>query len=256
MLRVYRPAAFGFLGGALLAVGALLHGGAALMEFKGGAPAFAYVTMLFLVLGAVARHGLLIALSVFALAGLLGSSTGYWHAAYGLWVKEPTFTVVVFALLAYGALVAAARIGAANARLANVVAVLCIVWVNFGFWVGSLWGDRPGSSWHVADLLYSEAYTADRYQRLQDWYAHAFKIPADAFALAWAVALVALGAWAAARNRRGIVNAVVTFASIHFFTQWFERLRTVPETVIAAGAIAVTIAFALWRYNQRAQAAS
>lgn len=255
LLQLLRPEGFGFLGGALLLVGALLHGAAGLIEFRGGVPTFAYVAALFLGLGVLARQGLLVALSVFALAGLLGSSTGYWHASYGLWVKEPSFTIAAFGLLAGAALAAAPKFGAEHRRLANIFALLCVVWVNFGLWVGSLWGDHPGSSWAVADLLYSETYTADRYQRLKDWYAQAFRIPADVFSIAWAAALLGLGAWAAAKNRRGLVNAAATFASIHLFTQWFERLRTTPETVIAAGAVAVAIAFALWRYNQRAQAA-
>lgn len=256
LLRLLRTESFGFLGGALLLVGALLHGVAALIEYKGAMAAFAYVAALYLALGAIARHGLLIALSVFALAGLLGSSTGYWHASYGLWVKEPSFTIAAFGLLAIAALATAPKLGTAYRRLAHVFALLCVVWVNFGFWVGSLWGDHPGSSWARAELLYSDAHIADRYQRLQDWYAQALKIPADAFAIGWAAALIALGAWAAANNRRGLVNAAATFASIHFFTQWFERLKTAPETVIAAGAIAVAIAFALWRYNHKAQAAA
>jgi hypothetical protein len=254
LLRLLRTESFGFLGGALLLVGALLHGVAALIAFKGGMAAFAYVAALYLILGAAARHGLLIALSVFALAGFLGSSTGYWHASYGLWVKEPSFTIAAFGLLAIVALAAAPKLGAAYRRLAQIFALLCVVWMNFGFWVGSLRGDHPGSSWARSELLYSDTYIADRYQRLQDWYAQALRIPADAFAVAWAAALLGLGAWAAAKNRRGLVNAAATFASIHFFTQWFERLKTAPETVIAAGAIAVAIAFALWRYNQRMQA--
>jgi hypothetical protein len=255
-LRLLRSESFGFLGGALLLVGALLHGVAALIEFNGAMAAFAYVAALFLILGVVARHGLPIALSVFALAGLLGSSTGYWHASYALWVKEPSFTIAAFGLLAIAALAAASKLGPAYRRLAHAFALLCVVWVNFGFWVGSLWGDHPGSSWARAELLYADTYIADRYQRLQDWYAQALNIPAAAFVIGWAAALIALGAWAAANNRRGLVNAAATFASIHFFTQWFERLKTAPETVIAAGAIAVAIAFALWRYNQKAQAAA
>lgn len=256
LMRLLRTESFGFLGGALLLVGALLHGAAALAEFQGGMAGFAYVAALYFALGALARQGLMIALSVFALAGLLGSSTGYWHASYGLWVREPTFTIVAFGLLAAAALAAAPKLGAAHRRLAQVFAAICVVWANFGFWVGSLWGDHPGSSWARAELLYSDTYIAERYQRLQDWYAQALAVPAGAFALAWAAALLGLGAWAAANNRRGLVNAAATFASIHFFTQWFERLKTAPETVIAAGALAVAIAFALWRYNRKAPAAA
>ena len=60
-----------------------------------------------------------------------------------------------------------------------------------------------------------------------------------------ALALAGVGTWGAMHSRRGAVAA--TFGGIHFYTQWFERLRTTPEMVIAASAVA----FALWRYNQR-----
>jgi len=253
LLRLWRAESFGFLGGALVVIGALLHGGAALIEFGGAALAFAYVAALLLGLGALLRHGLLAALSVFAVAALLGSSTGYWRAAYALWVKEPTLTIAAFALLAAAAFALAPRVGEAYRRTAQVFAIVAIVWVNFGFWVGSLWGDHPGSSWVIADLLYADAAGADRYERLRDWYAQAFRIPAGAFSIAWAAALLGIGAWAARTNRRAIVNTAVAFGAIHFYTQWFERLRASPESMIAAGALAVGIAFALWRYNQRAQ---
>ena len=49
-----------------------------------------------LTVGTLTLNGLLVALSVFALAGALGSSTGYWHASYGLLVREATVTIVAF----------------------------------------------------------------------------------------------------------------------------------------------------------------
>ena len=50
-------------------------------------------------------------------------------------------------------------------------------------------------------------------------------------------------------------NMAAAFSGIQFYTRWFERLRATPEMVIAAGAIAVAIAFALWRVNQRQRGA-
>jgi hypothetical protein len=251
LLKRYRSAGFGFLGGALVLIGALLHSGALLIEFQGSALSFGYVTILLLVLGVVLKQSLFVALSVFSTAALLGSSTGYWHAAYALWANEPTFTIVVFALLAFVAYKACRWIDPAYRKLAQVFALLSIIWMNFGFWVGSLWGDYPGSSWVQADLLYSESYGADRYEKLRQWYEQALRIPADVFSIVWAAGLLGLGAWAAIRNQRAVVNAVATFGAIHFYTQWFERLEASPRMVIAAGSIAVAIAFLLWRYNRK-----
>ena len=70
--------------------------------------------------------------------------------------------------------------------------------VNFGFWIGSLWGDslRGGE----------------------------FLIPDYPFVAIRAVALVAAGFWAWTQDRRWLVNLAAVFAAIHVYTQWFERL--------------------------------
>ena len=250
LLRRYRAAEFGFLGSALVLIGALLHSGAVLIEWQGSPLSFAYVTLVLLGLGIVIRHGVLIALAVFSIAALLGSSTGYWHAAYALWVEEPTFTIVAFGILALAAFVVSRVVAPPYQRLARLFALLCVIWVNFGFWVGSLWGDYPGVSWFGADAIYSESASGDRQAALRHWYEQAMHIPSGVFAVAWALGLLGLGIWAAMRSQRAAINAVATFGAIHFYTQWFERLDASPSMVIAAGAIAVAIAFLLWRLNQ------
>ena len=102
-----------------------------------------------------------------------------------------------------------------------------------------------GAGRHVA------AYSAEAWDALRTWKAKAFFISRDVFSIVWALALAGVGAWGAMHSRRGTVNMAATFGGIHFYTQWFERLRTTPEMVIGAGVIAVAVAFALWRYNQR-----
>jgi hypothetical protein len=102
--------------------------------------------------------------------------------------------------------------------------------VNFGFWVGSLWGDTPGQP----------GWAARGSQTIPDW----------AFALAWAAALISAGSWAARENRRWVVNLVAVFGAIHFYTQYFERLGASPGTILTAGLVAIGIALALFRYNR------
>ena len=41
------------------------------------------------------------------------------------------------------------------------------------------------------------------------------------------------------------------FGGIHFYTQWFERLGASPATVLVAGLLALTFAFALRTLNAR-----
>ena len=81
------------------------------------------------------------------LVGALGSTTGYMHAVYMITVNEPSITIVFFALLAGAAYVVSQHVGQAYQQLAIVFARVSLILVNFGFWIGSLWGDSPGETW-------------------------------------------------------------------------------------------------------------
>jgi hypothetical protein len=88
-----------FMTGAVLGVALLLAGGVigfADADFAG----LAFSALLFLALAVAIRSNFFIALVPLALAGALGSSTGYQHAVYMLTVNEPSITIAFFALLA------------------------------------------------------------------------------------------------------------------------------------------------------------
>ena len=122
---------------------------------------------------------------------------------------------------------------------------MSLVIVNFGFWVGSLWGDYPGESW-----LHANIYGSNRTAKEQAaWRAAAVHLPDYVFVLGWAALLIGGGMWAARVNRRWVVNLAAVFGAIHFYTQWFERLGAQPLAIILAGLITVVIAVVLWRYN-------
>ncbi len=76
-----------------------------------------------------------------------------------------------------------------------------------------------------------------------------------AFALFWAIALVAVAIWAWQRNRRWVLNTVAIFGGIHFYTQWFENLGASPGTVFIAGLLALGFAVGLKSINTRIKAA-
>jgi hypothetical protein len=274
LIRKIRPAQLGFLGTSLIVIGAVLLAAGLLLKCSGVAPAaqgflftcpatpkwyghmvvFLIVTAWLMAVGALAQNGLLVALSAFALAGALGSSTGYWHASYALLVREATVTILVFGLLgALASYLSLRLLQEPYARLARLFALMALLWVHFGFWVGSLWGDYPFEAWLAPDLR--SVTSANTWAAFQAWRANAFFVSRDAFAVVWALALVGVGLWGATHNRRGAVNMAATFGGIHFYTQWFGRLQATPEMVIVAGVIAVAIAFALWRFNQRQSAA-
>ncbi len=233
------------LGTAATVIGALLLSGGVIGLFEGRFAGIAFTAVLLFALAALIRSGLLMALVPLALAGALGSSTGYAHATYMLIVREPTITVIFFSLLAAAAYLISQRLEPAYERLAIVFARMSLLLVNFGFWVGSLWGDRPGESWVHGDT-YSGSETWETWQA---WRAAAFHIPDYVFVIAWAALLVGVGIWGARVNRRWVVNTAATFGAIHFYTQWFERLGAEPWAIIVAGLTVVAIAVVLWRYN-------
>jgi iron complex transport system permease protein len=231
-VSAHSPKTWGVLGTILLLVGSLLAAGGILTLTNGRTAGFITVTVGFLIAGIFARSGLLIALGTLALAHTIGAGTGYGHAMYVLVIQEPTITVVVFTLLSWACYRWSLILQPEFQRLALVAARTALFLVNFGFWVGSLWGDAPGTG--------ELGMYGVRGQTIPDW----------AFALAWAAALIGAGSWAAQENRRWVVNLVAVFGAIHFYTQYFERLGASPGTILTAGLVAIGIALALVRYNR------
>jgi hypothetical protein len=211
------------LGNILLPLGALTGGGGMIATTEGSVGGFLLVAALLAAGALAADSGLLAAFAVFALLSALGGATGYDHAAYFLCIRHPLLTVGVFGGLAALAFFASLNVPPRYARLAVIVARTAVVVVNFGFWVGSLWGDR---TW---DMLSSRA----------------------TYVVGWAVCLVAAGILGARWNRRWLVNAAATFGAIHLYTQWFERLGASPISLIAAGLTLIAIACTLIYYNRR-----
>jgi iron complex transport system permease protein len=222
--------AWGLLGWILLLVGSLGASGGIVVLTHGSTGGFLAVTGLYLVAGVLARSGLLVALSALALSETVGAATAYSHASYFLVIQQPAVTVVLFALLSWGAYMLSLRVSEGYQPLAIVFARTSLFLVNFGFWVGSLWGDRLGS----------RAFTFPSKEPIPDW----------AFAIGWAVALIATGIWAAQRNKRWVVNLLAVFGAIHFYTQYFERLGASPTTILVAGLVALGIAFLIVHYNR------
>lgn len=220
--------------------GALLLAGGIVAYGEASPAAFLISAALLGAAGVVARSGLLVALAVIGLAAALGSSTGYRHAVYQLTVTEPALTVLLFGLLAYAANRLAHHLAADYARLALIAARTSVLAVNFGFWIGSLWGDRLMLSRLLVDPIAAA-----------DTSLPAVVIPAWAFSIGWAAALIGAAIWAVRVNRRWLVNVAAIFGAIHFYTQWFERLGATPVSVLLGGLLALGFAIALWTFNNR-----
>jgi hypothetical protein len=219
-----------------LTVGALLFCGGIVVYGDGSLASMLITTAALAAVAVLARSGLLAALAVLAAGACLGARTGYSHALYSLAIFEPTLTIVLFAGLALAMYQASTRVSADYERIAIHAARTAILLVNFGFWIGSLWGDPlillrglEGRSARLSDVV----------------------IPAFAFSIVWALALIAAGFWAAHANRRWLVNIAAAFGAIHFYTQWFERLGATPLSVLLGGLVMLAIAVALWAFNRR-----
>lgn len=206
-------------------IGGLLAAGGLVLAGEGAPLAYLAAALLLAVLGWLARSHLLVVLAVLALASALGARAGYWDASYLLGVDAPLLTVLGFALFALLAFVAHLRLPPATAGLALSAARTGVFLVNLGFWVGSLFGDRLAAG-------------------AEEWI-----ISPVAFAVAWALALLAAGLWAWRAGRRWLVNLCAVFGAIHFLTQWFERLGAAPGSVLLAGLLTLAFALALRALN-------
>ncbi len=229
-----RLAQWEVLGTICVLAGSLMFAGGLVWLGKGSVLSFALVAAVFTAAGIAARSGLMIAAAVLALSSCVGARTGYMHASYFLGIQEPAITVLLFGAIALAAYQVSLRLRAPYEGLALMAARTSLFLVNFGFWIGSLWGDRM--KWLRGDAVRDTV------------------ISSEAFALAWAVALVATGIWAVQANRRWVVTIVAVFGAIHFYTQWFERLGATPGTVLVAGLVTLAAAVGVWVLTRPARA--
>jgi hypothetical protein len=242
VLVLGRSEQWGLLAQICLCVGALIFAGGVIAMDEGSLRALLLVTVVFTAAAIVARSGLLMVAAVLALASCIGASTHYWHASYELSITEPTLTVVLFSLLALVTYQLSKRLPSDYERLALMAARTSVFLVNFGFWIGSLWGDRL--DWI---LSLREGATADLD-------AAAIVLPPWLFAAGWAVALIATGIWATHIGRRWVVNVAAVFGAIHFYTQWFDKLGASPLSFLLGGLLMLAFALGFWKFNRRSEA--
>ncbi|MFA6266881.1 MAG: hypothetical protein WC670_14350 [Pseudolabrys sp.] len=222
----------------LLVTGALMFSGGVIGEGEGSVSSMLIVTAALAAASIAARSSLLAALAVLALSATLGARTGYEHATYTLAIFEPTLTVVLFSALALAAYWGSLRLTADFERIALMVARTSILLVNFGFWIGSLWGDP---------LFLLRGFKGHNPVEMMN----NIVVQPYIFSIGWAIVLVGAAIWAVTVNRRWLVNIAAAFGAIHFYTQWFERLGATPLSVLLGGVLMLIVAFGLWTFNKR-----
>jgi hypothetical protein len=225
-----------------LVVGALVFSCGVLSSGKSALIGMLIVTATLAGASIIARSGLLMAASVLALGACLGAHAGYWHATYMLAIYEPLLTIVLFSLLALATYHLSKLLSADYERLALTAARTSVFMANFGFWIGSLWGDH---------LLLIRSLLREDPSILTNHSASSEIIPRLVFVIGWTVTLLGAGIWAVRENRRWMVNLAAVFGAIQFYTQWFERLGAEPMSIIVGGLLMLAFSLGLWMFNKR-----
>jgi iron complex transport system permease protein len=237
---LHRDERWGLLAQICLVVGALLFCGGVLALGDGALGAMLIVTVALAVAAIVARSGLLMAAAVLALGACLGAKAGYWHATYALAIYEPALTIVLFSVLALATYFVSKRLPSEYERLALIAARTSVFMLNFGFWIGSLWGDNLRL---IRSIIHNDPsiLTAGTGPDI---------ISPFMFAAGWAIMLLAAALWGMRANRRWVVNVAAVFGAIHLYTQWFDRLGPGPLAFIVGGLLMLAFAYGLWALNR------
>ncbi len=223
-----------------LVVGALMFCGSVLVLGDGALSAMLIVTAALAVAAIVARSSLLMVGAVLALGACLGARAGYWHATYALAIYEPAMTIVLFSALAVATYFVSKRLPAEYERLALAAARTSVFMVNFGFWIGSLWGD---SFRLIRSLIHNDPSVLTSG-------ADPDIISPFMFSVGWAIVLLGAAIWGMRANRRWVVNFAAVFGAIHLYTQWFNSLGPGPLAFIVGGLLMLAFAYALWALNR------
>ncbi|VAW05837.1 hypothetical protein MNBD_ALPHA07-743 [hydrothermal vent metagenome] len=243
-----------FLTGSIALMGGAVHLAGLIMFEPGGLGAtfaYGYSAAVIFGLGLLVDVRLISALAIVPLAQMLDTSTAYFRAAYVFYSPEPALSILQMAAVIALCLWASARFAPRIARHFGVLMMLGFVVLNLCFLVGSLWGDTPGDTlWGISTLSRSDYQDYEAYNAAYEAYrASALSISAGAFSIIWALVLAAVVLWAAINIRRGPLNAALTFAAIHAYTQAFETFGAEPLVFALGGLAAIPVAWGLMQVN-------
>lgn len=219
----------------ILLVGSIMASGGIINSTQGSVFGYLLTTVLCLFCSLYAKSILLVIISTLSLSASVGAMTDYTHAKYTLSIQQPTLTILLFSLLSWGSYQLSFRISREYQPLAITFSRTSLFLVNFGFWVGSLWGD---SLWRERTSGSYWSYPGG--EIIPDW----------VFVISWAVSLILVGIWAAKKNKRWVVNLLTVFGAIHFYTQYFEWLGATPMSLLFAGLIALGIVTVISNFNR------
>ena len=216
-------------------LGALLFGGGVLMLSENSeSPTLIilFVVVVYAMASVLARSSFLAVLSVFLSSSLIGAMTDYGFATYSLSIENPITTVLLYTALGISLYQVSKNVDVKYESIALAGAKASVFLVNFGFWIGSLWGSYSYSGVNALKVDH---------------------LTPEVFSILWAIAIIAAGVWAVKNNRRWTLNVIATFGGIHFYTQWFERFGAEPTTLILLGVLTLGCVFAIKALNTKMQ---
>jgi iron complex transport system permease protein len=199
------------------------------------------ITALLLAGTLIYRDAFLATLATIALGNALGGASGYWHASYFIAMQDPALSIGVFTALAGAVVLLRNRIPAGHKNVAVLMARTSFFLINFGFWIGSLWGDYLGDTW---------LEPGQSWEAVRAWRETAIFVPDLAFSIGWTIFLLAAMAAGIRTHQRFLANTAVVFLCIHFYTQMHETLLFQPAGVVASGFILVGIGMGLVRFDR------
>ena len=195
------------------------------------------------------RSRFLAALVPLGLGAMIGSGGAYWHAAYAIFVREPTITVVLFSAIAavlFWLCEKHLKAGSDFAGMSVVAARMSVIITNFGFWVGSLWGDSVGQYLFVTSHLKPDELTRDEIRAAESAFRDAtLFIHEHVFAVGWAAFCIGLIMIGKRISNRFVEICGIVFLAINAFTQYFEYFEDEPWALIFGGLALVGIAVVL-----------
>ncbi|WP_417838201.1 hypothetical protein [Tritonibacter scottomollicae] len=194
---------------------------------------------------------LITAAALIPFAQILETGTAYFHAVYAFYSPEPTLTILQMGLLIAACMWGVVRVSERNARHLRILAVMGFIIANLCALVGSIWGDVVGEHLWGPGRYRDGWADYETYSAARDSFRDAaLIIPELTYSILWAVTLLATIIWAASRTQRGLFNAALTFAAIHFYTQMFESFADEPLAYVIGGLGAIPLAWGVWRLNQ------
>ena len=214
---------------------------------------YLYLTLIIALAGWRVDVRFVTALAIFPFAQVLDTGTQYFNAAYMFYSPESTLSLLQMTVLSATLLWLSRRWSDRDQRHARVLAILAFVIANLCALVGSLRGDYIGETlwgpghWRDVDLYPS---WSDYYDAREAFRETALYLSADVTTVLWGLVLALLIGWAAHKAHRGLFNASMTFAGIHAYTQAFETFYDQPLAYVIGGAVAILLAWGMWRLNQ------